>query len=253
MSDCKDCCKGWWVLTILFFVASIVLSILYLVKGKCPVCTANTCSYDETNCASFITPITAESCAGFVNTDSCSKVIPYNMEKLISPGLYYTSNSSVAKNYVWKSGVVNSLQISDMNSLVDSTLTDNYYVYMWGLFKAPITGTYTFSAMVDDKVVMDVNNVTVLDVGYTASKYVFGTNTVSLTAGVYYPIVVRFFEYSGAAVMNIKYTVNATEYTMDADLYHSSSIESYTSRQNSNYTLFIALVLAFFMYNVMKK
>lgn len=90
--------------------------------------------------------------------------------------------------------------------------TEELYTFEWvGYFKAPTTATYNFWANVDDDVYMWLGT-NALGTNNTDSNYHMyktgtvrskNSNSVTLTAGQYYPVRIQFGEYHGAENMQI--------------------------------------------------
>lgn len=90
--------------------------------------------------------------------------------------------------------------------------SENFYTFEWvGYFKAPTTGTYNFWCTTDDDTYMWIGT-NALGTNNTNSNYHLyqsnvtkgkNTNSVTLTAGRYYPVRIQFGEYSGAEKMQI--------------------------------------------------
>lgn len=87
-----------------------------------------------------------------------------------------------------------------------NVVTENYYTFEWvGYFKAPTTATYNFWAACDDDVYMWIgtnalgtNNTNSNFHLYSSNTTAKNTNSVTLTAGQYYPVRIQFGEYGGA-------------------------------------------------------
>ena len=99
-------------------------------------------------------------------------------------------------------------QINNFTSSADS------YSWMWlGYFKAPSTGTYTFYTSSDDASHMWVGSNAIS--GYTTANATVNngglhgnqerSGTISLTAGIYYPVRIMFGENGGGDIMTVSF------------------------------------------------
>lgn len=85
--------------------------------------------------------------------------------------------------------------------------SENFYTFEWvGYFKAPTTATYNFWCTTDDDTYFWIGTNALYDNNSSSNHHMYksnvnrgkNTNSVTLTAGQYYPVRIQFGEYSGA-------------------------------------------------------
>lgn len=118
-----------------------------------------------------------------------------------------------------------------------------------GYFKAPTTGTYVFQLTSDDGSWLwigknaashpSITNYNVNDGGAHGADTVTGT-PVSLTAGVYYPLLVNYGDTGGGWVLTTRYSINGGDFTNDFSglLYHDSVTDGF--QQTPGFDLSVA-------------
>jgi microcystin-dependent protein len=129
----------------------------------------------------------------------------------------YTNTNSALLTYTnsgWSTGANNSGITTSISSIAFGTnsfipannVIHNYTVLWTGFFKSDYTGTWTFKSTTDDQGYLWIGNTAIS--GYTNANALLKpnvstvTNTISLTAGVYYPMR---FQMSEGATDNYAY------------------------------------------------
>lgn len=88
------------------------------------------------------------------------------------------------------------------------------YTMEWkGYFKPAVTGDFVFSSTVDDYMFMWLGQTATT--GYDVTNYVLrnsmGSNRKTMTAGKYYPVLIRFSEHQGGNECSISFALNGEQ------------------------------------------
>lgn len=86
---------------------------------------------------------------------------------------------------------------------------DNYSVRWLGDVQAPLSGTYTFYTTSDDGVRLWINGQQLVN-DWTLHGATLDSGTIALTAGVKYPLVMEYYEATGAATAKLEWSTPAT-------------------------------------------
>jgi MSHA biogenesis protein MshQ len=87
--------------------------------------------------------------------------------------------------------------------------TDNFSVRWDASLKVSTTGNYQFETITDDGVRLYVNNQLVIDNWTYHSQTSNTSNSIALTAGVYYPVRMEFFEGTGTAIAILNWKLSS--------------------------------------------
>jgi hypothetical protein len=180
--------------------------------------------YDSGKLASALTNITIG------NSISASYLAGNN--KQFADGLscnliYYTSSLSTGPGYWWYGQIPNSNTSYTLGRFTNFTnlglatgyqqpvnTYTNYTLEYYGYFRAPVTGSYTFYMWADDGVYLWIGNYAqsgwsltnhLLYVNYTQSNP--QSATISLTAGVYYPMRLLYTQTVGNTDLQLSFTL----------------------------------------------
>jgi hypothetical protein len=180
--------------------------------------------YDSGKLASALTNITTG------NSISASYLAGNN--KQFADGLscnliYYMSTLSTGPAYWWYGQIPNSNTSYTLGRFTNFTnqglatsyqqpvnTYTNYALEYYGYFRAPITGSYTFYMWADDGVYLWIGNYA--QNGWSLNNYTLYVNygqsnpqssSISLTAGVYYPIRLLFTQTSGPSDLQMSFTL----------------------------------------------
>jgi hypothetical protein len=217
-----------------------------------------TCNQGNTNSYSYIRMIIQEAgnstnVGGYVNFANLSFFSAYSLNNSNKPrcfidGLtwkYYDGYFSDNVNYFAKNTYRNIGRTIDFtnlttatngqvisNVLVDSSITD-YMSFEWfGYFLPNISGTWTFYTLSDDASYLWIGSNALS--GYTTSNANINngglhgvltvSTTISLIAGVYYPIRIHFGQNAGGEDMRVSFTPPGGSNTYNGQGYFFSSI-----------------------------
>lgn len=114
----------------------------------------------------------------------------------------YWQNATIPGTPGVPAGTANPVRIDPVIDFTDAgfniTAVDNFVIRWTGFVQAPITGTVTFSALVDDGTRLSVNN-TVLLTSWVDQPPTTYSGTIPLVQGQWYPIEFLFYERGGGA------------------------------------------------------
>lgn len=198
----------------------------------CPVCPEQKVCPKEKEC-----PMQRCSKCPIVKECPPAQECPTTSTTSYSSGLMYISTSNSTSAYTSlvttetsPNVMAGTMYTLSLNPISSYTVYKTYiHVVAWGLFKAPVSGVYTFQAKVSGGIQMSLNNTDVINIPFASNLEYKKGGSVTLYKDMYYPIQLRVSNGVIAGdIADIQYSVDdSTAFkTVDSELYHYGAVVS---------------------------
>jgi hypothetical protein len=155
-------------------------------------------------------------------------LMPGLMYRVYNAGRFNVDTTYFTTNAATNTGTTNNIRnlYDGTEGVKGSSGQTNYSVEWFGYFRATATGTWTFHCAADDYTYMWVgataSSGNTSANAFISAQYnaVLKSNTISLTAGEYYPIRVQYGQGSGGAACQVAFTPPGGTLTYDGTGYY---------------------------------